>query len=71
MALQLMCDLCGKPIESLQPARRFKVKERKGISCCDRFWWEEIDVHESCVIKLLTAKREKTESEGELKNENS
>ena len=61
MALQLMCDLCGKPIEFVQAARRFKIKERKGVACYDRFWWEEIDAHESCVIKLLTAKREKTE----------
>lgn len=53
------CDLCGKPIN--EAGRHFKIKERK--FSWHESWWENIDVHDECVKKLLEAvAEEKDES---------
>lgn len=59
--LVMLCDLCGKPID--EGRRHFKVKERK-FSWYESWWcWENIDVHDECVKKLLEAvAEEKDES---------
>ena len=53
--LVMLCDLCGKPID--EGRRHFKVKERR-FSWGDS-WWEEIDVHDECVKKLLEGVKQK------------
>ena len=54
MAMQMLCDLCGKPIiGSSGNPRCFKVKELTA-SWHER-WWQYIDVHDECVRKLLNA----------------
>ena len=54
MALIAVCDLCGKPIKESE-ARVFKVKELK-LSWHERYW-ENIDVHNACMKKLLDSMR--------------
>lgn len=54
MAMQMMCDLCGKPIiGSARNPRCFKVKEL--TTSWHEQWWQYIDVHDECVRKLLNA----------------
>lgn len=50
MARIAICDLCGKPIDTDEP-RIFKIKELK-VSWHERYW-EEIDAHNDCILKLL------------------
>ena len=58
MACIKICDLCGRRI-SREPARHFKVKERKGL--WEEHWWEPIDVHEVCIRELMEEIHKKEE----------
>lgn len=61
MALVAICDLCGKPLAA-EEARVFKVKELR-VSWHERYW-ESIDVHNECMLKLLNGVRaERPETE--------
>ena len=52
---QVLCDLCGKPIE--RGGREFEIKECKGLF--DGFFWVKLDAHDECVKMLVQAKRER------------
>lgn len=54
---QLICDLCGKPINSYGDYRQFKIKE-KWYSFYES-GWVKIDAHEECVKKLYNIIKEK------------
>lgn len=54
MAMQMICDLCGKPIiGSSKNPRCFTVREL--TASLHKRSWQDIDVHDECVRKLLNA----------------
>lgn len=62
---QVLCDLCGKPIE--RDGREFKIKER--IGHWDYSFWETLDAHDKCVKMLVQAKREREKEDQENENQ--
>lgn len=61
MAYVRVCDLCGKPLQSI--GKKYRIKER-WVS-----WWESgwitIDAHDECVKKLLNALDDQREADKE------
>lgn len=56
MAYQMICDLCGKPIETTEYSQ-FKIKKR--VFSFYESWWEKIEVHDKCVEALWKATQER------------
>ena len=56
MAIQLICDLCGKPIETTEYSQ-FKIKKR--VRSWHEAWWAKIEVHDKCVEALMKAVQER------------
>ena len=62
MSSVLRCDLCGRQMLSGREGRNFKVKELKkdrNVLFGEVFYWEKIDVHESCIQRLMQEIRRK------------
>lgn len=56
--IQLVCDLCGKPIYRKAVGspgiRRFRVKEKRWIPVWGEWGdWQEMECHEECLTALL------------------
>lgn len=70
--IQLICDLCGKPLNrsaiGAPGIRRFRVQEKRWIPIFGNWGdWQELECHEECLAALLNgfknAKETKNESE--------
>ena len=51
MSRVLVCDLCGKPIKGLPS--EYKIKKRK-YSFYES-WWDRLECHDECAMKLINA----------------
>lgn len=52
MSRIFICDLCGKPIAG-KPSDHYRVKKIH-VGWAEH-WWQQIDVHEECLVNLLKA----------------
>lgn len=57
MANIKICDLCGKRIDTYDDVAIYRI-QRKIFRLAITPFWEEIDAHESCVKRLMSAKKE-------------
>ena len=59
---KVVCDLCGKEIQTERQKRKFKIKERKTWMDNKLGWvteWVYIDTHDECVRTILQAVKNK------------
>lgn len=52
----IICDLCGKEIQNVREAERYKILRERWSPTIEDFQNENIDAHESCVRSLMQAK---------------
>ena len=58
MAIQILCDLCGKPIADSSTKKLLNWNTYK-IEQWNKHAWTRIDCHQSCIKKLFNIQEKK------------
>lgn len=59
--VQIICDICGKPIMKDESHTKYRIQKRFWISPF-KAEWKEMQVHSKCVGRLITLIREENEN---------